>query len=395
MAVIYQPPLPPAYADLTIEEMARRIRAHKNAFGKRLVILGHHYQQDEVIQFADFTGDSLKLSQIAAQQAEAQYVVFCGVHFMAESADILTDDDVTVILPDLTAGCSMADMADLLDVEEAWRHLTGKNGTGSFCAQHPPGGSGKTNLSRFSSRIIPITYVNSSADIKAFCGRHGGACCTSSNARRVLEWALSQGDKVLFLPDQHLGRNTAYAMGYPLDSMVLYDPQAVDGGLTAHQIRDAKFILWKGHCSVHMMFTPQQCDAVRAADPECKIIVHPECDWPVVQKADLAGSTEYIIRTITEAPDGTRWAVGTEINLVNRLTRRFAGRKVVRSLSGVQCLCSTMYRIDPRHLTWCLDELAAGRVVNRIRVPDDVKREALLALQRMLDNVHAQPVGAK
>jgi len=211
----------------------------------------------------------------------------------------------------------------------------------------------------------------------------------------VLEWALSQGDKVLFLPDQHLGRNTAYAMGYPLDSMVLYDPQAIDGGLTAPQVRDAKFILWKGHCSVHLMFTPEHCDAVRAADPECKIIVHPECDWPVVQKADLAGSTEYIIRTITDAPDGTRWAVGTEINLVNRLGKQFAGRKTVRSLSGIQCLCSTMYRIDPRHLTWCLDELAAGRVVNRIRVPDDVKNDARLALQRMLDNVHTQPVGAK
>ena len=373
MATLYQLPLPPVYGDMTVEEMGRRIRAHKKAFGPRLVILGHHYQQDDVIQFADFTGDSLKLSQIAARQKNAEYVVFCGVHFMAESADILTEERVAVILPDLTAGCSMADMAELVDVEEAWRQLTA-------VTDEP---------------IIPITYVNSSADIKAFCGRRGGACCTSSNARRVLEWALTQGDKVLFLPDQHLGRNTAYAMGHPLESMVLYDPHAVDGGLTPEQIREARFILWKGHCSVHLMFTPQQCDAVRAADPQCQIIVHPECDWPVVQKADLAGSTEYIIKTVTEAPEGSRWAVGTEINLVNRLTRQFAGRKAVRSLAGVQCLCSTMYRIDPKHLTWCLDELAAGRVVNRIRVDDDTQRDARTALQRMLDNVHAQPVGAK
>ncbi|HSW45735.1 MAG TPA: quinolinate synthase NadA [Phycisphaerae bacterium] len=373
MAVLYQPPLPPQYADMSLENMSRRIRAHKEAFGDRLVILGHHYQQDDVIQFADFTGDSLKLSQLAAEQENAEYVVFCGVHFMAESADILADDRVTVILPDLTAGCSMADMAELVDVEEAWRQLSAAT----------------------EATIVPITYVNSSADIKAFVGRHGGACCTSSNARRVLEWALAQGDKILFLPDQHLGRNTAYAMGHPLSSMVLYDPQAVDGGLTTRLIRDAKFLLWKGYCSVHLMFTPEQCDAVRAADPQCRIIVHPECDWPVVQKADLAGSTEYIVKTITEAPDGTSWAVGTEINLVNRLTKRFAGRKSVRSLSGVQCLCSTMYRIDPKHLTWCLDELAAGRVVNRISVDKDTRRDARIALRRMLDNVHAQPVGAK
>ena len=373
MATLSQPPLPPGYDDMSVAQMSDRIRAHKKYFGRRLVILGHHYQQDDVIQFADFTGDSLKLSQLAAQQAGAEFVVFCGVHFMAESADILTDDRVAIILPDLTAGCSMADMAELLDVEEAWRQLAAAT----------------------SDKIIPITYVNSSADIKAFCGRQGGACCTSSNARRVLEWALAQGDKVLFMPDQHLGRNTAYAMGHPLETMALYDPHAVDGGLSPQQIRDARFILWKGYCSVHMMFTPEQCDDVRRTDPACKIIVHPECDWPVVQKADLAGSTEYIVKVINEAPEGSRWAVGTEINLVNRLAKQFAGRKLVRSLAGAQCLCSTMYRIDPKHLTWCLDELAAGRVVNRIRVENATRRDARVALQRMLDNVFAAPVGTK
>jgi len=402
MATLSQPPLPPGYDDMSVAQMSDRIRAHKKYFGRRLVILGHHYQQDDVIQFADFTGDSLKLSQLAAQQAGAEFVVFCGVHFMAESADILTDDRVAIILPDLTAGCSMADMAELLDVEEAWRQLaaatSGKKGAGYFSQNGPEGAVRKSSLTpfyRIDTRIIPITYVNSSADIKAFCGRHGGACCTSSNARRVLEWALAQGDKVLFMPDQHLGRNTAYAMGHPLETMALYDPHAVDGGLSPQQIRDARFILWKGYCSVHMMFTPEQCDDVRRTDPACKIIVHPECDWPVVQKADLAGSTEYIVKVINEAPEGSRWAVGTEINLVNRLAKQFAGRKFVRSLAGTQCLCSTMYRIDPKHLTWCLDELAAGRVVNRIRVDDATRRDARVALQRMLDNVHAAPVGTK
>jgi quinolinate synthase len=268
--------------------MADRVRAHKAAFGERLVILGHHYQQDEVIRFADYTGDSLKLSQLAAQARHARYVVFCGVHFMAESADVLTDDEVVVILPDLSAGCSMADMAAIEQVEEAWEVLE----------------------SATDAKIIPITYVNSAADVKAFVGRHDGACCTSSNARRVLEWALGQGEKVLFLPDQHLGRNTAYAMGFPLESMVVYDPSAASGGLTEQQIRDAKFLLWKGHCSVHGLFTESHCDQVRAADPTCKIIVHPECRWEVVQKADLAGSTEYIIKALDEAPQGSRWSIG-------------------------------------------------------------------------------------
>lgn len=369
----YQPPLPPQYADLSIEEMCARIRAHKQALGRRLVILGHHYQQDDVIQFADFIGDSLKLSQQAAQQKDAEFIVFCGVHFMAESADILSEGRAAVILPDLTAGCSMADMAALDQVEDAWQRLTAAT----------------------DAKIVPITYVNSSAAIKAFCGRHGGACCTSSNARKVLEYALTQGDKILFLPDQHLGRNTAYAMGHPLDSMVLYDPALDAGGLTDEQIGGARFLLWNGYCSVHQVFTTRQCERVRAADPACRIIVHPECTWEVVQRADLAGSTEYIIKIITEAPDGSRWAVGTEINLVNRLANRYAGRKLVRSLADVQCLCSTMYRIDPQHLLWSLDELAAGRVVNRIRVDDQTRHFARMALQRMLDNVSSTPMATK
>lgn len=371
--MLFQPPLPPRYADLSEAEMAERVRAHKRTFGERLVILGHHYQQDEVIQFADFTGDSLKLSQQAARQKNAEYVVFCGVHFMAESADILTDNRVAVILPDLSAGCSMADMAAIDQLEEAWEHLTA--GT--------------------AAKIVPITYVNSAASIKAFCGAHDGACCTSSNARKVLEWARSCGEKVLFLPDQHLGRNTAYAMGFPLESMVVYDPAQERGGLTDAQIRDARFYLWKGHCSVHALFTSRQCDQVRRDDPAAKIIVHPECDWSVVQKADLAGSTEYINHVIENAPDGSRWVVGTEIHLVNRLAKRYANQKHVRSLAGIQCLCTTMYRIDLRHLLWSLDELAAGRVVNRIKVDPETRRNAIFALQRMLENTSAVPMAAK
>ncbi|NLX12789.1 MAG: quinolinate synthase NadA [Phycisphaerales bacterium] len=369
--MLTQVPLPEKYHTLSLEQMAERIGAHKRAFGDRLVILGHHYQRDDVIRFADFTGDSLKLSQLAARQKNAEFVVFCGVHFMAESADILTDDSVQVILPDLTAGCSMADMATLEQVEEAWAYLTDVT----------------------DEKIIPITYVNSAASIKAFCGRHDGACCTSSNARRILEYALDQGDKVLFLPDQHLGRNTAYAMGWPLESMILYGPD--DNDFSDEQIRQAKFILWKGFCSVHQYFTPEDCAQVRRTDPDRKIIVHPECCWEVVQKADLAGSTEYIIKVITEAPDGSRWAVGTEINLVHRLIEQNLGRKDIRLLGKPQCLCTTMFRIDLPHLLWCLDELAAGRVVNRITVDPATRRDALLALERMLEHVHAEPVSSK
>lgn len=361
-SVTWQVPIPPRYHEMSVAEIAERVRAHKERFGRRLVLLGHHYQQDEVIEHADFTGDSLKLAQHAAAQAEAEFVVFCGVHFMAETADILTPEHVQVILPDLRAGCSMADMAQIEELEEAWASLRRST----------------------EAKIVPVTYVNSSAAIKAFCGRHGGACCTSSNARRVLAWALETGEKVLFLPDQHLGRNTAWAMGYPLESMVVYDPNLPAGGLTREAVEGATFILWKGHCSVHMLFTKQQCEEIRRLDPEYRILVHPECRFEVVQEADLSGSTEFIIRTIAESPPGSKWAVGTEIHLVNRLARRHAPERVVRSLAGIQCLCTTMSRIDPGHLLWSLDELAAGRVVNRVHVDEETAHWARVALERML-----------
>ena len=371
--MLYQSPLPTKYDPMSDRRLVDAILARKQEFGDRLVILGHHYQQGNVIQFADFTGDSLRLAQLAARQKDAEYVVFCGVHFMAESADILTEDRVKVILPDMSAGCSMADMAQLEQLEEAWSFLT----------------------TATDERIIPITYVNSLASIKAFCGRNGGACCTSSNARLILEWAMQQGRKVIFLPDQHLGRNTAYAMGFPLDSMVLYDPGRVNGALTEDQVRQARFILWKGHCSVHQLFTLQQCRDIRRDDPDRTIIVHPECSWEVVQEADQCGSTEYILKTITDAPAGTCWAVGTEVNLVNRIAERTAPEKSVRSLAGIQCLCTTMYRIDLKHLLWSLDELAAGCVVNQIRVDGQTRRDALVALERMLANTSPQPLSAK
>lgn len=366
--MLFQPPIAPSYAKLSSDEIAEQIHAHKKNFGDRLVILGHHYQQDDVIQFADFDGDSLKLSQLAADQNGAEYVVFCGVHFMAESADILTDDSVKVILPDLSAGCSMADMAALDQLEDAWAFLTEST----------------------DETIIPITYVNSAANIKAFCGQHDGACCTSSNAARVLEWAFDKGDKVIFLPDQHLGRNTAYAMGYPLSDMVVYDPKEPDGSLTGAQASAAKVILWKGHCSVHQLFNAAQCDAIRANEPDRKILVHPECSWEVVQKADLAGSTEFIIKTIQDAPPGSKWAVGTEVHLVNRLTNRHTD-KDVQSLATIQCLCTTMYRISPTQLLWCLDEIARSNVVNQITVTPDVTHWANVALERMLANVGSAP----
>ncbi|RME37818.1 MAG: quinolinate synthase NadA [Planctomycetota bacterium] len=370
--MLFQPPLPPKYGKLTEDELGDAIAARKAQLAGRIVILGHHYQQDDVIRFADYTGDSLKLAQIGARQKGIEFIVFCGVHFMAESADILTDDTVRVILPDLSAGCSMADMADIDQVEDAWDFLTGQ------CRVD----------------VTPITYVNSSAAVKAFCGGRHGACCTSSNAPAVLAWAFERGRKVLFLPDQHLGRNTAYGMGVPLDEMVVYDPHLPDGGLTPEQVRAARVILWKGHCSVHSLFTVQQCEQIRRTDPDCKILVHPECKWEVVQQADLAGSTEFIIRTVSESPPGSRWAIGTEINLVNRLARRHPD-KFIRSLSGIQCLCTTMYRVDPRHLLWALDELAEGRVPNLIRVDPETRRLARLALDRMLANVSAQPVAIK
>jgi quinolinate synthase len=351
----------PAAADPGLTE---RARAAKDALGTRLFVLGHHYQRDEVIQFADVTGDSFKLAREAAARPQAPYIVFCGVHFMAESADILTSDDQQVILPDLAAGCSMADMARLQQVEDAWDVLTD---------------AGVADVT------VPVTYMNSSADIKAFCGRNGGAVCTSSNARRALTWAFEQGEKVLFLPDQHLGRNTAVLeMGLSLDDCVVFDPHKPAGGLTEEQLRDAKMILWRGHCSVHGRFSAECVDDVRARIPGVQVLVHPECKHEVVTKADQVGSTEKIIKTIDEAPSGSAWAVGTELNLVQRLAQRHPDKQVV-FLDKTVCFCSTMNRIDLPHLVWALESLVEGRVVNRIDVDADTEHWAKVALQRMLD----------
>lgn len=376
----WQQPLPTLYTQLSEPELRIRIQSARDALGPRLVILGHHYQQDAVIDFADFAGDSYELSLRASQQTGAEFVVFCGVHFMAESADILTDPRVRVILPDLGAGCSMADMATLDQTEEAWAQLR----------QTCP-----------ADRIVPITYMNSSAAIKAFVGEHGGAVCTSSNCRAVLEWALNsrgggvsptqQGQdahatnatKILFFPDQHLGRNTAYAMGYPLDRMVVWDPRQDLGGNTEDQIRRADFILWKGHCSVHALFRPEHVDDVRRNHPNMKVIVHPECRWEVVQKSDLAGSTAYIVKTIQAAAPGSEWAIGTEVHLINRLKNQHPEQKII-VLSDCQCLCTTMYRIDLPHLCWVLENLVEGRVVNEIKVDSRTRKWATVALERML-----------
>jgi quinolinate synthase len=368
--MLYQLPLANKYNELSAQEIHDGILAFKRELGERLVILGHHYQQDEVIRYADLTGDSLKLSQLAAEQHDAEFIVFCGVHFMAESADILSSEKQKVVLPDLSAGCSMADMAHIDQAEEAWAILT------DVCDQP----------------ITPITYVNSSAAVKAFVGRNDGACCTSSNAKTVLEWALhgatpdgdpTTGHKVLFLPDQHLGRNTAYDLGWPLERMVVYDPQQPEGGLTPEQLRQARFILWKGHCSVHQLFNPQQVDAIRALDEPYNVIVHPECSWEVCQKADYVGSTEFIINTLRDAPAGSYWAVGTEIHLINRLAKTLPD-KHIRSVSAIQCLCTTMYRIDPKHLYWALESLTRGEVVNQIKVDAETRGWAVVALDRML-----------
>lgn len=351
--------LPPASDPALVE----RARAAKERLGDRLFVLGHHYQRDEVIQFADVTGDSFKLAREAAARPEAEYVVFCGVHFMAESADILTGDTQKVVLPDLAAGCSMADMATFSQVEDCWDALEDAG---------------------IADRVVPITYMNSSADIKAFCGRNGGAVCTSSNARRALDWAFEQGEKVLFLPDQHLGRNTAVLeMGLSLDDCVVYNPHRPNGGLTREQLENAKMILWKGHCSVHGRFSAECVDEVRARIPGVNVLVHPECRHEVVNKADFVGSTEYIIKKLEEAPAGSSWAVGTELNLVRRLADRFPD-KTITFLDRTVCYCSTMNRIDLPHLVWALESLAAGEVVNQITVDADTTHWAKVALDRML-----------
>jgi quinolinate synthase len=351
--------LPPA-SDPDLVGRAQRARA---ALAERAFVLGHHYQRDEVIQFADVTGDSFKLARDAAARPEAEFVVFCGVHFMAESADILTADHQQVILPDLAAGCSMADMARLIQVEEAWERLEDAGVVGA---------------------TVPITYMNSSADIKAFCGRNGGAVCTSSNAERALQWAFEHGEKVLFLPDQHLGRNTAVLqMGLSLDDCVVVDPHRPNFGVTDQQLRDATMLLWRGHCSVHGRFTAESVTDVRNRIPDVQVIAHPECLHEVVLGADHVGSTEFIINTITAAPAGTSWAVGTELNLVKRLAQQHPD-KTVFFLDKTVCFCATMNRIDLPHLVWAMENLVEGHVVNRIEVDPDTAHWARVALDRML-----------
>jgi quinolinate synthase len=354
--------LPPA----SDPDLVARAAAAKQALGERLFVLGHHYQRDEVIQFADVTGDSFKLARDAAARPEAEYIVFCGVHFMAESADILTSPHQKVVLPDLAAGCSMADMARLAQVEDAWDALADAG---------------------LADSVVPVTYMNSSADIKAFCGRHGGTVCTSSNAEVALEWAFDQKPdaKVLFLPDQHLGRNTAVLqMGMALEDCVVWDPRRPDGGLTPEQLRDARMILWKGHCSVHGRFRADVVDELRAEIPDVRILVHPECTHDVVLKADLVGSTEFIIKTVEAAPAGTTWAIGTELNLVKRLATQHPDKRIT-FLDRTVCYCSTMNRIDLPHLVWALESLVAGHEVNVIRVDPETEHFAQVALQRMLD----------
>jgi quinolinate synthase len=337
-----------------------RIGAAVGKLGSDLVILGHHYQRDEVIRFARFRGDSLKLCQQAAA-CDAKYIVFCGVHFMAESADVLRHEGQVVILPDMNAGCSMADMADIGQVETCWSELESVGGLG----------------------VVPVTYMNSTAAIKAFTGEHGGSVVTSSNSPRVMDWAYKQGQRILFLPDEHLGRNTAFRMGIPLDRMVVWDPYQELGGNTEEALRHAKIILWKGYCSVHQRFLPEHIDRVRADHPGIRVIVHPECRFDVVQQADEVGSTERILKTITEAAPGTKWAVGTEVHLINRLSKALTDRTVI-SLDPHVCVCTTMFRITPQHLLWALDSLVAGNVVNRISVPEGQRRWARVALDRML-----------
>ncbi|MGB1581357.1 MAG: quinolinate synthase NadA [Nevskiales bacterium] len=346
-------------------ECDARIRAAKAALGKDLVILGHHYQRDEVFRHATYSGDSLKLSRQAAE-TDARYIVFCGVHFMAEVADILTSDAQTVILPDMAAGCSMADMANLRNVERAWRELS--------------------EVLDPDEQVTPVTYINSAADLKAFCGRHGGIVCTSTNARQVLDWSFSRRDKVLFFPDQHLGRNTGYNMGIDLEDMVVWDFDQPMGGLTAEQIRKAKMILWKGFCSVHQMFRPEHIDNWRKNNPNGLVISHPENAFEVCQKSDFVGSTEYILKTVRAAQPGSQWLVGTELNLVNRLHDEVKDKGIqVQFMSPTVCMCSTMFRTDPQHLAWVLENLVEGQVVNQITVPADEAVEAKKALDLMLE----------
>ncbi|QDU87305.1 Quinolinate synthase A [Pirellulimonas nuda] len=367
-------PLPP-YKSLSNDELVERIDAVRADLGPKLLILGHHYQQDEVIARADLRGDSYQLSQMAADSTDCRMIAFCGVHFMAETADILANrpeklaerggERVQVVLPDLAAGCSMADMAGIAQIEDAWDALGEVIDT---------------------QRLIPVTYINSAASLKAFVGRHGGIVCTSSNARAAIEWAFKRGDKVMFFPDQHLGRNTAMGMGIPLDQMPVWDPYALDGlgGSTEQQLQKSKVILWKGHCSVHQMFRPEHVHSLREKHPGIQILVHPECPRDVFELADYSGSTGKIIRTVQEAPPGTKWAIGTELHLVNRLKQEHPEQEVY-FLSPVVCMCATMYRIDLAHLCWSLENMQAGSPVNVIEVDEETARWSLVALERMLE----------
>jgi len=344
-------------------ELVQRAIQARSSLGDRAMILGHHYQRDEVIAFADIRGDSFKLAQAAADNPSAEFIFFCGVHFMAESADILTTKNQKVILPDLAAGCSMADMATAAQVEDCWQILE------------------KLGVAK---KTIPITYMNSSAAIKAFTGKNNGAVCTSSNAMRAMKWAFEKGEKVLFLPDQHLGRNTAVlSLGLKLEDCVIWNPWKPSGGLSEDQIRVAKVILWRGHCSVHGRFTVENVENVRRVLPQVKVLVHPECQHEVVAMADVVGSTEMIIKTVNDSPSGSKWAIGTELNLVQRLARENPDKDVV-FLDKTVCYCSTMNRIDLPHLVWAMEALVAGRVVNQIKVDNQVARQAKVALERML-----------
>lgn len=352
------------YDQLQDEACAQRITAAKKILGKRAVILAHHYQRADVYRHADLTGDSLKLSHLAAQ-TDADYLVFCGVHFMAEVADMLSSPQQIAILPDMAAGCSMADMANLSNVERAWRELA--------------------EILNPDEMFTPVTYINSAADLKAFCGEHEGIVCTSSNAGKVLQWSFNQREKVLFFPDQHLGRWSGHQLGIPLEEMPVWNFDEPMGGLTPEQIKKAKILLWKGHCSVHQMFQPQHIIRFRNQYPDGIVISHPECSYEVCKASDYVGSTEYIIKTIAAAKSGTRWLVGTELNLVSRITEEFKSEgKIVQFMSPMVCMCSTMARIDPQHLAWALENLVNGNVVNQIKVPEDEARLARLALDRML-----------
>jgi quinolinate synthase len=352
------------YFGQTEAELYERIESARRRLGSRLIILGHHYQRDDVIRHADVTGDSFKLSKLAAERPEADFIVFCGVHFMAESADILKSGDQKVILPDLGAGCSMADMATAEQVEDAWEQLRAIGVLDE-------------------SKVVPVTYMNSSAAIKAFCGEHEGVVCTSSNAVPLFDKYLREADKLFFFPDQHLGRNTGVRFGIPLEEMRLWDPNKELGGNTVEQLRRARLILWKGHCSVHGRFRPWHVEQVRREVPGIKVLVHPECEREVVEQSDLSGSTEFIIKAIEESPAGSAWAVGTEVNLVNRLIRAHPD-KHIRLLAPDLCMCATMYRIAPQNLAWVLDSLVAGIVVNQITVPEETAGWARVALDRML-----------